>query len=90
MRNESDEISGFSIQPRGVNGTYIVIMEYRDFREPQSFALDEDSLLTRIQNLENAGYDASVSRVALTALRLKKQEKDNAEELGTEIGFGTR
>jgi hypothetical protein len=86
MDSEHDKIIGFTIQPCGVRGTYIAIMEYRDFREEPNFAIDENSLVARIQDLENAGYDASVSRAALVAIRLKKQEEDSAYKLGAGRG----
>lgn len=81
--SERREIAGFRIEDRGASLCAILERAYPAIQLTEcwlfgeiavrfvpcwEFAMNRDSLLKRIHNLEAEGYDASMSRAALGAL----------------------
>jgi hypothetical protein len=81
---ETDRFKSFSIEPRG--GELVVVFQLcdeeivhqnhagggiRELKKTEA-AFNEKSLAGRVAALEHGGFDASVSREALTRLRITK------------------
>lgn len=79
----AEEFKNYKIEPRGFGGEKVAVFQLRHARPELTerpgipnwrteVVLDEKSLASRVANLDKGGYDATLSRSALSALRAAK------------------